>query len=117
MKKRLIAAVGLLAATGALWIAAQSNQTPPSLSALFPGGALVYVEARDLATLLTDWNDSQEKRLWLTSDNHEVSSRTRLFMRLAEAQHEFADTAGFAPDMSLVSSIAGAQSAIAIYDI
>jgi hypothetical protein len=117
MKKRLLAGFGVLAAIGAVWITAQNAQTSNSLSSLFPGGALVYVEARDLSTLLRDWNASEEKRLWLTSDNHEVFSRTRLFMRLAEAQEQFAETAGFAPDMSLVTSIAGAQSAIAIYDI
>ena len=38
-------------------------------------------------------------------------------MRLGEAQEQFAEAAGFAPDMSLVNSIAGGQSAIAIYDI
>jgi hypothetical protein len=117
MKKRLISGFGLLTAIGTIWITAQNNQVQNSLSSFFPGGALVYVEARDLSALLRDWNNSQEKRLWLTSDNHEVFSRTRLFLRLAEAQEQFAETAGFAPDMSLVNSIAGAQSAIAIYDI
>jgi hypothetical protein len=92
MKKRLLAGFGVLAAIGAIWIAAQNAQTSNSLSSLFPGGALVYVEARDLSTLLRDWNTSEEKRLWLTSDNHEVFSRTRLFMRLAEAQEQFAET-------------------------
>jgi hypothetical protein len=77
----------------------------------------VYVEARDLSVLLRDWNTSQEKRLWLASSNYEVFSRTRLFMRLGEAQQQFAETAGFAPDMSLVNSIAGGQSAAAVYDI
>jgi hypothetical protein len=117
MKKRLIAGFGFLAATGLVWVVAQVTQTPNSLASFFPGGALVYVETRDLSKLLGDWNASQEKRLWLSSDNHEVFSRTRLFLRLAEAQQQFAETAGFAPDMSLVNSVAGAQSAIAIYDI
>jgi hypothetical protein len=117
MTKRLITGIGLVAAAGLVWMIAQDAQSPNSLSSLFPGGALVYVEARDLSTILRDWNTSEEKRLWLASDNHEVFSRTRLFMRLAEAQQQFAETAGFAPDMSLVNSIAGRQSAIGIYDI
>ena len=77
----------------------------------------MYVEARDLSALLRDWNTSQEKQLWLASSNYEVFSRTRLLMRLQEAQQQFADTAGFAPDMSLVNSISGGQSAVAVYDI
>ena len=117
MKKRLLAAAGVLVASGVAWLVAQNATQPNSLASLFPGGALVYVEARDFSALLSDWNASPEKRLWLTSSNYDVFSRTRLFMRLADAQQEFADTAGFAPNMSLVNSIAGAQSAIAIYDI
>ena len=117
MNKRVIGVAALVVAAGVVWLAAQNAQGPNSLSSVFPSGALVYLEARDLSSLVTDWNGSQEKRLWLASANHEVFSRTRLFMRLAEAQQQFAEAAGFAPDMSLVDSVAGAQSAIAIYDI
>ncbi len=114
MKKRIT--IVALAAT-AIWVIAQSTTAPNSLSTVFPSGGLVYVEARDFSALLRDWGTSQEKKLWLASVNHEVFSRTRLFMRLGEAQEQFAEAAGFAPDMSLVNSIAGGQSAIAIYDI
>lgn len=114
MKKRIAAGILALAA---VWVIAQNTTTPNGLSSLFPGGALVYVEARDFSAILRDWNASQERKLWLASANHEVFSRTRLFMRLGEAQQQFAETAGFAPDMSLVNSVGGGQSAIAIYDI
>jgi hypothetical protein len=114
--KKLTAAAALLLAVSFVYLIAQGAQTS-SLAPLFPGGALVYIEARELSALLRDWNSSQEKKLWLTSANYDVFSRTRLFMRLAEAQQQFAETAGFAPDMTLVNSISGAQSAIAIYDI
>src|SRR5687768_9664239 len=100
MKKRLLAGAAVLVAGTIAWLVAQGGQ-PNSLASLFPGGALVYVETRDLSALVADWNASPEKKLWLTSSNHDVFSRTRLFMRLAEAQQEFAETAGFAPDMSL----------------
>ena len=94
MKKRLLAGAGLLAAARVAWLVAQNSAQPDSLASLFPGGAFVYVEARDFSALLKDWNASSEKRLWLTSSNYDVFSRTRLFMRLADAQQEFADTAG-----------------------
>jgi hypothetical protein len=117
MNRPVTATVLAISALGLAWLVAQNAPAPNSLSSLFPGGALVYVEARDLSALLRDWNTSQEKRLWLASSNYEVFSRTRLFMRLGEAQQQFAETAGFAPDMSLVNSIAGGQSAVAVYDI
>lgn len=116
MKRLYTGLAGLLAA-GLAWLIAQNAPGPGSLASLFPGGALVYVEARDLSALLGDWNNSEEKRLWLASSNYEVFSRSRLFMRLAEAQQQFAETAGFAADMPLVNSISGGQSAVAIYDI
>src|SRR5688572_8992982 len=108
MKKRVLAIVIVLAAVGVAWLIAQGAPAN-SLASLFPGGALVYVEARDYSALLRDWNASPEERLWLTSGNYDVFSRTRLFIRLAEAQQEFADTAGFATDISLVNSISGGQ--------
>jgi hypothetical protein len=114
MKKRITATAFTLAT---IWVVAQNTSTPNSLASEFPGGALVYLETRDMSALLRDWDTSQEKKLWLASANHEVFSRTRLFMRLGEAQQQFAEAAGFAPDMSLVNSISGGQSAIAIYDI
>ena len=117
MKRSFVAVVAAICGVSLAWLLAQNLPAGNSLSSLFPGGALVYVEAQDLTALLRDWNTSQEKRLWLASSNYEVFSRTRLFMRLAEAQQQFAETAGFAPDMSLLNSIAGGQSAVAVYDI
>ena len=113
---KLKIAIGTLVALGA-WLLAQALQSTPPLSGYFPSGSLLYVEARDFTVLLRDWNASAEKRLWLSSDNYSVFSRTRLFTRLADAQAEYAAAAGLPPDMSLVNSLAGAESAVGIYDI
>ncbi|MEO8131955.1 MAG: hypothetical protein ABI822_32975, partial [Bryobacteraceae bacterium] len=109
-------AIGTVIALGA-WLLAQALQTTPPLSGYFPSGPVLYVETRDFTALLRDWNASAEKRLWLRSDNYSVFSRTRLFARLADAQTEFEAAAGLPPDMSLVNSLAGTESAVAIYDI
>jgi hypothetical protein len=58
---------------------------PPPLSKYVPAGPLVYLEAKDFSTVLGDWNSSPEKKQWLTSDNYEVFSRSRLFLRLKGA--------------------------------
>src|SRR5208337_4792684 len=64
-----------------------------------------------------DWENSKEKQKWLASDNYQVFSRSRLFLRLQEAQRQFAVAAGAPPDMALLDSVAGGQSALALYDI
>ena len=67
--------------------------------------------------MLHDWNASPEKRAWLDSANYEVFSRSRLFGRLHQAWQEFTAAAGFAPGMTMVESVAGGHSAVALYDI
>ncbi len=88
-----------------------------SLAKLMPAGPLLYIESPDFAALLRDWHDSAEKKSWLASDNYRVFSRSRLFLRLQEAQEEFAVAAGAPPDMALLESVAGGESGLALYDI
>ena len=82
-----------------------------------PLNALLVLESKDLGSLVGDWNTSIEKRLWLESDNYRVFSRSKLLLRLKEVQGEFGEAAGFAPEMSLVESIAGRESVLGLYDI
>ena len=88
-----------------------------SLAAFMPTGSLLFVESVNFATLVHDWENSKEKQKWLESDNYQVFSRSRLFLRLQEAQRQFAVAAGAPPDMALLDAVAGAQSALALYDI
>jgi len=90
---------------------------PESLAGLMPPGAMLYLEAKDFKSLLSDWNDSREKQLWLKSDNYQVFSRSRLFIKLQQAQSEFATAAGSVPDMAFTGSIAGGRSALGLYDV
>jgi hypothetical protein len=116
VKKILVSLLSCVAF--ALAIAQQGpGPAPKPLSSLMPPSAVLYLEAKDFKSLLNDWNDSQAKRLWLKSDNYEVFSRSRLFIKLQQAQGEFAAAAGFPPDMSFLDSVAGERSALAIYDI
>ena len=76
---------------GVLYAAYQSaTPPPPPLSAFVPQGSLLSIEATDFAALLSSWSASSEQRRWLTSDNYEAFSRSRLFARLGEAQDQFA---------------------------
>ena len=117
MKRFVAPAAAVTLAAAALWMYAQQAAVPAPLASLFPAGPLLYVEAKDFAGMLADWNGSQEKKLWLASDNYQVFSRSRLFLKLGDAHKEYADAAGFLADLPMVQSVAGRQSAIAIYDI
>ena len=88
-----------------------------SLSKYFPAGPMLYLEAKDFSSLLSDWNSSPEKRVWVSSSDFEVFSRSRLFLRLKGAGDQFAAAAGLPPDMDFGSQVAGAHSALALYDI
>lgn len=92
---------------------------PPSrpLAQIVPAGPLLYLEAKDFSAIVRDWNASPEKEAWLKSDNYAVFVRSHLLLRLTDARDEFSTAAGFPPDMSLVSDLAGGESALALYDI
>jgi hypothetical protein len=116
--RKIVIGVGVFAAALAAWAAIESALTPAkSMAAWMPSGAQLYIESPDFSGLLHDWDTSQEKELWLKSDNYEVFSRSRLFGRLGDAQGEFAGAAGQKPDMAFLNQVAGKQSALAIYDI
>jgi hypothetical protein len=116
-RKSACATVIALILAGAAILLPQATQLPRPLADWIPASPLLYIEAKDLASLVKQWNSSNEKTTWLASDNYQVFSRSRLFLRFSEAQQEFATAAGFAPDMSLVDAAAGTNSALALYDI
>jgi hypothetical protein len=101
-----------------VWAFAQApSSASTDLARLIPPGPLLYLEAKDFAGLLRDWNASPEKMTWLRSDNFQVFSRSRLYLKLEQAQTEFAAAAGLPPNMDLLANAAGAQTTLAIYDI
>ncbi len=117
MKTGLGFAGGLLVLALAASALMQVPAGAPSLARFVPSGPLLVLEARDFSKLLADWNGSPEKVRWLGSANYQVFSRSKLFLRLQAAHKEFTAAAGFPPDMSLVESIAGAESVLALYDV
>jgi len=89
----------------------------PSFSKYVPARPVLYLEAKDFSSLLSDWNSSAEKRIWVSSSNYEVFSRSRLFLQLKGAGDQFAAVAGLPPGMNFASQVAGTHSALALYDI
>jgi hypothetical protein len=117
MRRRLLLLAPVAAALAALMFWAVAQPAPPPMASSFPAGALLYLEAKDFSALLTDWNASAEKRDWLVSANYEAFSRSELFLKLGDAQTQFAAAAGVPPDYALVTSVAGSNAAVAMYDI
>jgi hypothetical protein len=111
----LLSPIAAALAATIFWALAQP--APQPTATLFPAGAVLYLEARDFGALLADWNASAEKRFWLASANYEGFSRSELFLKLGDAQTEFAAAAGVPPDYALLTSVAGSDSAVAMYDI
>ncbi len=116
MKKNLLRLAPLPVIGVSLWWAL-AQQAPAPLPSLFPAGALLYLESKDANALVRDWDSSTEKSTWLQSANYNSFSRSHLFLRLADAQTEFQQAAGLPANYALLSSVAGGESAIALYNI
>jgi hypothetical protein len=112
------AAVSMLASLFA-WAAANAVSTaaPSRLAPFMPSGAALFLEAKDFASLLGEWNSSPIKQQWLKSDDFEAFSRSRVLLRLGEARQQFAAAGGVPPDMRFLSQAAGKESALGFYDI
>jgi hypothetical protein len=118
MKRGLIFLLIAAGCIGISWGAYQTaSSSGPALSRYVPSGALLYLQAKDFSTLLSDWGDSSERQVWMKGGNYEVFSRSRLFLRLKDAIAEFSKAAGVPADANLVRQVAGKQSALAVFDI
>jgi hypothetical protein len=116
----VICAAFVIAVTcaGIGWAAYRAvTPAPQPLSKFIPAGPLLYLEAKDFSSLLNDWNASPQKQQWIQSDNYEVFSRSRLFLRLKGASDQFAAAAGLPPDMDFLTQVSGEHSVFALYDI
>jgi hypothetical protein len=103
---------------GVSWAAFQSApDEEPAFSRYCPAGALLYLQAKDFSSLLSDWNSSPQKQQWVKSANYEVFSNSRLLLRLKQASDQFTAAAGLPPDANFLKQMAGRQSSLAIYDI
>jgi hypothetical protein len=114
MKRLLFLGLAVIAA-GVAWY--QAGTPPHPLARLFPNGALLYLEAKDFSRLLNDWNRSGVKQDWLGSANFSEFERSNLYVKLNAVYQAYGAAAGFNPDMATLLSLAGDQSALALYDL
>ena len=117
MNRRSIVVSALVSLVAVLIGYSQLSPVVPTLAEKMPPGALLFVEAANLGGLLSEWSGSREKTEWLRSANYEAFLRSGLLGRLDGASTEFTQASGVANDWNFLTSVAGAQSAMAIYDI
>ncbi|HSS96296.1 MAG TPA: hypothetical protein VLK33_04670 [Terriglobales bacterium] len=118
MKLVTVLLIAVVICAGLGWAAYQNTLSPEkSLSPYVPAGPLLCLEAKDFGALLKDWSSSAQKRQWIASDNYEVFSRSRLFLRLKGAGDQFATAAGLPASMDFLSQVGGTHSVLALYDI
>jgi hypothetical protein len=115
MKRLALLSVLLVAAVGYAFF--QTRPPAPELATYMPGGALLCLEAPDFGRLLREWDSSQVKTGWLESANYAVFSRSNLFTKLSEVYGQYGEAAGFRPSLKSLVEIAGADSALALYDV
>ena len=108
----------LAAISATLWLLAQAVAPAPKPAMdLMPAGAVLYIEARNFGKLLADYNASPEKKSWIQSSNYQALLRSHLITRLVESKKAYLEAASLPETAPLLDSIAGNESAIAIYNI
>jgi hypothetical protein len=119
-RAHLIALVVLLVAAGGALstyrnVRAQT-EAPGRFAASMPRGALVYLEARDLKSLLDRWLASPVRSRYFESASYRSFTRSRLYLKLKERMASLEAGFGVAIDDTQLASLAGGRSAVAIYD-
>jgi hypothetical protein len=93
-----------------------NRPAPRDLASLLPAGPMIYLEAKDFHSLLTEWNQSNVKQNWLTSANYRVFSNSNLLQKLQGLYQEYGNVAGFLPGLPGTLEIAGRESALGLYE-
>jgi hypothetical protein len=106
----------------ALWHSSDGQPQRPvaeqlRLAGAMPRGALVYVQARDLSTLMKTWTASTVRNKFYASPSYTAFSKSRVFLKFQDRRGDFEKALGFGIDESRLAELAGGASAVAIYDI
>lgn len=116
MKKVLILAAAIVTLATIAWVQTTTSVQRP-LAELTPGGALIYLEAKDCHSLLNEWSQSGTKKTWLAGANYQTFTNSNLFQKLNGLYEEYATVAQFLPGLPGALEVAGRESALALYDL
>lgn len=87
------------------------------LAGVMPRGPLVYVQARDLASLMKTWMASSVRAKFYDSPSFKAFSQSRVFLKFQDRRADIEKATGIGIDESRLAEFAGGASALSIYDI
>jgi hypothetical protein len=87
------------------------------LAGVMPRGALVYVQARDLSSLMKTWIASSARDKFYNSSSFTAFSQSRVYLKFQDRKKDIENATGFGLDEARLAELAGGASAVAIYDI
>jgi hypothetical protein len=87
------------------------------LAGVMPKGAMVYLQVRDLGTLLKTWIASPTHEAFYTSASFKNFESSNIYLKFQDRRKDFETALGFGIDETRLSELAGTASAVALYDI
>lgn len=87
------------------------------LAGVMPKGAMVYLQVRDLGTLLKTWIASPTHEAFYNSASFKNFESSNIYLKFQDRRKDFETALGFGIDETRLSELAGTASAVALYDI
>ncbi|HET9533197.1 MAG TPA: hypothetical protein VFQ92_22775, partial [Blastocatellia bacterium] len=87
------------------------------LAGVMPRGGLVYLQTRDLSSLMKMWLASKARASFYKSPSFTAFTRSRVYLKLQDRRKDIETAIGIGLDENRLAELAGAASAVTIYDI
>ena len=87
------------------------------LAGVMPRGAMVYVQANDLSTLMKTWLASPVRSQFYDSASFAAFQKSRIYLKLQDRKKDIESAIGIELNENRVAELAGGASAVSIYDI
>src|SRR5947207_4105793 len=87
------------------------------LAGVMPRGAMVYVQANDLSTLMKTWLASPMRSQFYDSASFAAFQKSRIYLKLQDRKKDIESAIGIELNENRMAELAGGASAVSIYDI
>lgn len=87
------------------------------LAGVMPKGAMVYLQVRDLGTLMKTWLASPTHEAFYDSASFKNFEKSNIYLKFQDRKKDFETALGFGVDEARLAELAGGASAVALYDI
>ena len=84
------------------------------LASVMPGGAMLYIQARDLSALMKTWLASPVRGRFYKSPSFTAFERSRIYLKLQARQKDFGTALGFGINEERLAELAGGASSVGI---